>query len=171
MISVTQALRASGAIPEGPWYSEIARDRGTAVHMACRYLAEGDLDWASLEPAIVPRVRRFARWMSEAAPRWLAWEEEVCHAELGYIGHLDARCTLNGAEWVIDLKPTPERWHALQLWGYREALGRTVKMANLYYATPGEAARFIERKDRTARRVWRAALYMAKWRTNGTDHD
>ena len=159
MLSVTQILRLAGMMPEGPWYTEEARDRGKATHWACRYAAEDDLDTTDLDPVVLERVQNFQRWRAEMRPEILAWEEEV-HGD-GYVGHVDLRVRLNGDEGIIDIKPAPADWHPLQLMFYAAAYDRPMLRWNLYLGGPNY--KLVQRKDRDIR-IARAALVVAQWR-------
>lgn len=71
--SVTQILHAQGAIKTG-YYTEEGRNRGTYVHAACQFLAEGDLDWSSVLPAYLGYVRSFEQF-------WTAWNRKPLMVE------------------------------------------------------------------------------------------
>jgi hypothetical protein len=54
-IGVTKILKLAGLIDDR-WYTEYGRWRGSAVHKACHYFDEGDIDRRTLDPAIKPFV-------------------------------------------------------------------------------------------------------------------
>ena len=47
--SVTQILKDAGLI-DTTWYTDEARERGRAVHLATQFLDEDDLDWDTVLP-------------------------------------------------------------------------------------------------------------------------
>src|SRR3954452_7906298 len=53
LISVTQAIQAAGLI-RSEWYTEAARQRGRAVHLAIHFDAQRDLDESSVSPLVRP---------------------------------------------------------------------------------------------------------------------
>jgi hypothetical protein len=100
---ITQTLRLTGFVDES-WFTEESRDRGTATHRACWYLAEGELDWATVDPAILPRVEAFARFLEEHKPKLLAAERPLYSAVYRFAGTFDfvfEAPTLGG---IIDLE-------------------------------------------------------------------
>lgn len=63
--SVTQILKSAGVIDDS-FYNEEGRVRGTAVHLATQYLDEGDLEWESLDPEIIPYVKAYQKFKEES---------------------------------------------------------------------------------------------------------
>ena len=107
--SVTQILDAAGF---GEWKRAIdpdvlerARQRGTAVHAACEYINEGDLDWDSLDPEIRPYVEAYAEWKEQTAFRIDFVEPRMIHRKLGFAGTADIIGTINGSIAIPDLSP------------------------------------------------------------------
>ena len=44
---------------------ENAGDFGTAVHMGAKLIMTGGLDWEALDPALVPPLRQFEKWLDD----------------------------------------------------------------------------------------------------------
>lgn len=168
---VTEILRGAGLV-DSSWFTDEARDRGTAVHQACQYLAERALDWDSLHGSIRGRVSSFNAFLSEMRPEILATEERVESLSHGYRGTPDLRLRLDGREGVADLKPPTEApWHAIQLAAYAGAYDRPMKRWNIYLADTGRY-RIVERKSREDWKVFLAALTIHNWRgRNGQPDD
>lgn len=70
--SVTQVLADAGLI-DTTWYREGGAQRGKAVHLACQYLDEGDLDEATVDPAIIGYLEAYKRFKKECSikPEWI----------------------------------------------------------------------------------------------------
>jgi len=148
---VTNVLRTAGLI-DTTWYTEEARERGTAVHAATAYLDEGKLDETALDPRIVPYLDAYRAWKRGMAPRILAIEIEVVGR--GYVGHPDRVAEIDGSIWIVDLKSSAseEDWHGVQLAAYAHAYKYHCnepglpRRANLYLLESGRY-RFRERTD------------------------
>lgn len=107
---VTTILREVGLAPDfsaiPPAVLEKARQRGTAVHAACQYHDEGDLDEASLDPQVAGYVTGYRRFLADSGCNVISIEEPVIHYELGYRGTLDRVAWMTGERAVIDIKAT-----------------------------------------------------------------
>jgi hypothetical protein len=125
MISVTTVLQKVGLVDvSGPWFTDEARDRGSALHLATHYHDEGYLDESTL---IDERVRaRFAvykQFHAEVNCEVLYSELEVKDHDLGLIGHIDKVVRIAGRAYVLDIKPPGSHaWHPLQLAAYAKLL-------------------------------------------------
>jgi hypothetical protein len=127
--SVTQVLKDAGLI-DTHWYTEEARLRGKAVHAACQFLDEDDLDWETVLPAYQGYVQGWAKFKRDSGfqigrdgeGRPLV-EYRLYHPVFGYCGTLDRQGAIGSAEYLVDLKTgTPEEWHGYQLAGYSQCL-------------------------------------------------
>lgn len=130
--SVTERLAGLGLI-DTEWYTEAAKIRGKAVHLAMQYLQQGGLDWSSIKATeaalgipVEPYVRAGERFLRESG--WRAVQVEVAgyHPlyEYGF-------CTDNvgfwpdGQEGIVDWKTGASAdWWQLQLGAYDEAAPR-----------------------------------------------
>jgi PD-(D/E)XK nuclease superfamily len=65
IVSVTQALTEAGLI-DLTYYREWHSDRGRAVHAACHYDDEGDLDQDSVAPELRGYLRAYRRFKEES---------------------------------------------------------------------------------------------------------
>ena len=169
LLRVTGILKAAG-LCDMQWASEDAMDRGTAVHLACQYLDEGGLDFATLDPALMPAVEQYVEFLDHVAPEILAIEEEVRNATLRYAGRLDRRVSINGREGILDIKGIYRAdWQAIQLAGYAGCFARPMARWTLHLPSDGTTYRLIEHKDRDDWRVFQAALTVAGWRARHGD--
>jgi hypothetical protein len=163
---VTQILKRAGLVDDA-WFTEEARDRGSAVHIAAHYLDQGDLDWQSVHPSVLPRLRQYQRFLDEMRPEILAVEESVVNEALQYQGRLDRRYRIAGQEWLVDFKgPGQAPWQRIQTAFYAGTFPRPMRRAALHLSD--ERYQFIEHKDRKDWETAKAALLLAAWKeTNG----
>lgn len=127
--SVTQIIGDAGLVWEAR--DQMALDRGTAVHRATRYLDEGILDWATVDPRIAPYVQAWRRFLDETGFCTTAIEEPVYSERWDYAGQPDRVGILwradntepSSATAVVDLKTgTVQPFTALQLAAYGNAI-------------------------------------------------
>lgn len=115
--SITQTLKATGWINE-EYYDEQGRQRGIAVHAACQYLIEGDLDWLSLASEHVGYVNGFQRFLNETGFKALVVEEKLYSEVYWFAGRPDLFGGLGAERAVIDIKTGGTGlWTALQTAG------------------------------------------------------
>ena len=103
--SVTQIL-APLANFEGIPADVLERKRrlGQAVHLACQFDDEGDLDEASITDDVRGYLEAYRRFRRETGARVVANERRVYHATLGYAGTLDRVLEIRARHWLTDLK-------------------------------------------------------------------
>lgn len=63
--SITQILTAEGFI-DTAFYDEWSRDKGSMVHLACRYDLAGELDEDTLDDEIRPYLSAFRKFMADS---------------------------------------------------------------------------------------------------------
>ena len=102
---VSEVLTGLGIV-NPTWFSEFARERGSAVHSALEYLLTGKLLWDRLDPRIVKYVEAAVRFLDDAkADREGAWvERPVYHQVLRYAGTPDLVTTVFGDPCIADWK-------------------------------------------------------------------
>lgn len=102
---------------------------GRAVHMACELHDAGDLDEASVAPAVLPYLTGYRKFRRDKCTHVIA-AEQIVYSSLGYCGKFDLLCEFDGNVegkpdlHLIDLK-TPlviSPAVGLQLAGYAAAL-------------------------------------------------
>jgi len=159
---VTDILRRAGLV-NADWYTEEARERGSAVHIAAHFLDQHDLDWASVDPSVVPRLRQYQKFLDEVKPEILAIEEEVTNEALQYQGRLDRRYRIDSQEWIVDFKgPGQAPWQAIQTALYAGTFPRPMRRAALHLSD--ERYQFVEHKDRKDWETAKAAISIASWK-------
>lgn len=106
--SVTQILRAVGLALDydrvPAHILEHAQQRGTALHRAIQYHAEGRLELASLHPEIQPGFQAYLRFVEHTGHVPIASEVELIHPAWQFIGHPDRIGWLGPERVVIDFK-------------------------------------------------------------------
>lgn len=101
--SVTEILVGAGLV-DTQWFTEAGKWRGSAVHAACWYEDENDLDEAGLDSRLVGYVSAYRRFKAETGFVVEVNEEKVHHELLGYAGRYDKRGAFNKGAALIDLK-------------------------------------------------------------------
>lgn len=170
--SVTQAMELAGLDD----YARVPRRNlehaaavGTAVHKACEFLDEEDLDLESLDPTVVGYVLGYQKFKQECGFTPLIVERRGVSISatnnLAYGFCLDRIGMLNGVEVLIDIKTALKKsanW-GVQTAAYAEAVNfdgarRAVHVTKKgeYHVIPYEAAEDFE--------TWNAALQIAHWR-------
>jgi hypothetical protein len=160
--SVTQILTAAGLIDDA-WYTIEARERGHAVHVACHYLDEGDLDptWLETSP-FAGYVRSYQRFLADIGFVCSSIEERLFHSALGYCGTCDRTGYFGarpaaGPNVLLDLKTGgADPWHRVQLAAYAACQpepGR-FRRFNVYLRRDGSRAKLVERTP---------GMYLADW--------
>jgi hypothetical protein len=105
--SVTQVIHASGLIDFGQIPAAVlehARERGRRVHQAIHYYNEGDLDPASLDDEVRPRLQAWQAFLAQRNFQILAAEKRVYSRRHRYAGTLDVIGTLDGKFTLVDFK-------------------------------------------------------------------
>lgn len=170
--SVTQVLTLSGIddVSHVPIYHlERAAAIGTAVHEACQFLDEDDLDLDSVHPLVVGYVLAYQRFKQESGFQPTAIEQrgiaESCGLKFGYC--IDRRGQLDGQEVLLDLKTASKKqasW-AIQTAGYAEAIDSTGPRIAVHLAKDG-GYKLVRHEDMEDFDVWRGALQVAHWKLN-----
>ncbi len=119
--SVTTIIKAAGCIDEGH-FSEEARQRGTAVHLATRYHDEGTLNELTVDKKVFPYLFAYREFRKDTGFMPLEIERVVYSQSYGYAGTIDRIGVLNDKPVLIDLKTGPySSWHDMQVTAYRMA--------------------------------------------------
>lgn len=101
--SITKVLKLTGFI-DSTWFTDEARERGKKTHKACWYLAEGDLDWRSVDLACMARVDAFDRFLREYQPTLLAVERPLHSAVYNFAGTPDFLFNIAGRPALVEVK-------------------------------------------------------------------
>ena len=160
---VTDILARAGLI-DTAWFTDEARDKGSALHLATQFLDEGDLDWQTVDPAVLPRLRQYQRFKDEVKPEIVEIEKSVINDALRYCGRYDRRVRIGGREGILDLKgPTQAPWHRLQTMLYSATFQRPMARWALYLSD--ERYKLIEFTGRDDWEACKAILTLTAWRT------
>lgn len=175
LIGVSEAIQAAGLKDFSrvePAVLERARQRGTAVHAACHYLDDGDLNWATVSPEIEPYVRAWARFKADTGliineiehPRY------YYHMTFGFAGTPDRIVTLGGNNGTLDIKTyKPDDVAGIQLSAYSflafgpQCASDTAKRWGLELKEDGKYG-LREYTDRGDEAVFMACLTIAKFK-------
>jgi hypothetical protein len=86
--SVTQTLKSVGITEDYSSIDPYYRDRGTAVHTGCTLLAQGFLDWETVEDDCLPFIKTFKRIMDDLKLEYVS-AEELCYDPKYYCQNCD----------------------------------------------------------------------------------
>lgn len=116
--SVTQVIKATGLIDD-TYFTEDARDRGKAVHLACEYHDKDVLDESSVHEDIRPYLEAYKAFLSESRYKPVVIEASgVCQVYY-FGGTVDRIGILNDCIALIDIKSGAiQSWAALQTAAY-----------------------------------------------------
>jgi len=116
---VTEILVGAGLINTA-FMTEAGRERGRAVHLACQYLDENDLDSASIDPAIAGYVEAYRGFRREQVQAQDAmWIECPQQDSRGLYRGTPDRILVARPRAIWDLKSGAyEAWHPIQLAAY-----------------------------------------------------
>lgn len=100
-----------------PWYSEWHAGKGKAVHLAIHYLVTGQLNWDSVDPQIINRVKAFQKFHNETRFSIVESELKMYSERLQFAGTLDL--IFSGQGLILgDIKSHIEPILELQLGAY-----------------------------------------------------
>lgn len=143
---VTDILKEAGLI-DTTWFTDHAREKGTAVHLACQYDDEGTLDEASLDSEVRPYLESYRLYKQQAHTKGFGWNEQpLIHRINLYRGTPD-RVVFGSYPEVWDLKSgTPLPWHPIQLAAYANLTVNpySCRRFGLYLQSDGTMARAKE---------------------------
>ena len=119
--SVTQILKAAGLIDDR-WFSEEARDRGSAVHTLCeRYAHSIRFDNTGRPLASLEYVNAFERFVEDFGVCDIDTETMI-EGEIDghrYAGKYDLMAEIQSKRVLIDIKTGAKaKWHPVQLAAY-----------------------------------------------------
>ena len=144
--SVTQVINA--VIP-GWQANQYYLDRGSALHLACRYHDEGRLDENSVDPAIAGRLEAWKKFRAEFKSDVLHCELSLAHPVYSFAGTLDRVFDSDqDGITIVDLKSSISPQVRLQLAAYCALFYESVN------ALPKKAAAVELREDGTYRALW-----------------
>jgi hypothetical protein len=164
--SVTQVIADMGLYGNAAdYFTEWSRERGSFVHRIIQWHLSGELDEATIDPALRPyfaawrRFEREAGYVSDACEKVMASDFYKFAGTVDHIGHL------NGYYCIIDVKTgalTPAT--AIQMGGY-EVLMKSpgIRRFGLRLMDTGKYS-LKEYKDRQDSKIFLAALSVYYWK-------
>lgn len=167
--SVTQSLTLAGLddvsrIPRH--HLKRAADIGTAVHEACHFLDEDDLDLDSLDPAIVGYVLGYQRFKQQRGFSPVVIEQRgVVSTGLPYGFCLDRIGILDDREVLLDIKTASRKqnWWGIQVAGYASAVEFKGERLAVHVTKEGDY-KLIPHENAADFDAWEAALQIAHWK-------
>jgi hypothetical protein len=119
--SVTGILKAAGII-DATFFTEEGRERGSAVHLACEYFDQGDLDEDSLDEQIAGYVDAYKTFKS--ASGWeFDWIEFPVMDKTGMYAGTPDRALVSRPRKLVDIKTgAHQKWHGPQTAAYVNCL-------------------------------------------------
>lgn len=171
MIRVTELLAEAGLI-DRTWFSEEGATRGTYVHQACHYYDMGWLDEEVLDPALVPYLQGWVKFLNDTGVNIIRSEDRIDSERLGVTGQPDRI-----VEWpkvgfaIIDIKSgSLQPFTAIQLAAYKLLANEAYQPANykrFAVNLPGDGTYKVkEYKDRADEGIFLAALAIHNWKLN-----
>jgi hypothetical protein len=164
--SVTQILKSAGVI-NGFFYSEEARERGSAVHELCeRYTSGGRLDDKGRRLETLAYINAFAAWVRENGVYAVSTETTIDRKIDGfrYCGRYDLLAEIGRERVLADIKSgAPAKWHITQMAAYALA-ANPAKTLLLYLKADGSyKERYIPGGEMLEGvRAFRRALWQAR---------
>lgn len=180
LASVTGILREVGLYDAHRFSKPQDRQRGEAVHLACRLIDAGTYDPASTHELIRPFAEQYQRFLDSTGFRALAWEVPMADVDLGVAGTWDTLGIGNVDElWLVDVKSgTVPNLVGVQLAGYEMLIRRGklicpdpdiqkviedsrnlhIRRKSLNLATNNGRERLRSHDERTWDQVWQAAV-------------
>lgn len=117
LYSITRVLREAGLVDESHFNDEV-RQRGTAVHAAIHYLNDGDLNWSTVDEAILPYVRGYEKFKQESGFVPVFNEQPFFSERYMIACHIDQAGALRGKDSIVEIKTgSMQPWTALQTAG------------------------------------------------------
>jgi hypothetical protein len=169
--SVTQVLALAGIddVSGIPLHNlERAAAVGTAVHQACEFLDQDELDIESVGPLIVGYVLAYQRFKEEHEFFPLTIEQRGI-AESGALAYgycLDRTGIIEGTPVLLDIKTASKRspaW-AIQTAAYADAINLNSARRLVIHANKSGAYDLIPYTDAKDFDVWYSALHAAHWK-------
>lgn len=166
--SVTQVLAEAGLV-DTQWFTEHARWRGSAVHLACWYHDQDDLDESTVPDELRGYLEAYKLFKREHDFQINSIEEPRCHQLFRYAGTVDRDGILDGKDSLVDLKtggPVPA--YAIQLAGYGGLTDSPYRYerVNLQLSQDGKYKlhRYPMASFADDFKIFMAALTVANWR-------
>jgi hypothetical protein len=102
---ITFVLKNTGFV-DNTWFKPEHSARGHAVHAACQFLIEGNLDWSTVHPEILTRVKGFEKFLHDFNPGLISAETPMYSAMWKFGGTPDLVLEIPNrrSQWIVDIK-------------------------------------------------------------------
>lgn len=87
-----------------PEVLKAAGEFGTAVHLVCELFDKNDLEYSSLDTALLPYLTAWKRFLSETSASVLEIERRYHHKAMGFAGTIDRLLEIDGKKVLVDIK-------------------------------------------------------------------
>jgi hypothetical protein len=170
--SITWILKKRGFINDA-FFDEASRVRGTAVHKACHFLVENDLNWETVHPGIISRVKQFKAFLEDISPFTIMHAEAPVYSKIyGFAGTPDYVFETRGEIWIPDVKSGKSGFSAKLQTAAQEILVRewvpiTARVKRFALELPETGKyKLIPHEDRGDRDMFLNALAMTQRQIN-----
>jgi len=158
---VTEILQSAGLVNFGMVNANIlerASDFGIEGHRVCELDDYHKLDITTVDPAILPYLVSWQKWLVDYAFEITAIEPEVKNDKYRFQGHPDRVGLWQGRRTVVDIKFTTaiSKVTAIQLAGYDLLLGGGYR--RLVVQLLADGYKVVEYKDKSDKSVFLACL-------------
>lgn len=164
---IHEVLEFSGIVDQGVNYQALAR--GKAVHAACHYLDENDLDWKSLSDELIPYVLAYEKFLKDMKPVWRYVEKRLVNTDLAYACTIDREGLLGKTPSVVEIKTGSYRgWYDLQTSAQDMALPRLTRQRERYVLLLRKDATYDLKpcRDQQDYAIWQALIATFWYRKN-----
>jgi len=166
--SVTTILAAEGLAGDVSHFTDEHRTMGTMRHLVTELHDQGDLDEDSLDPALVPALDAWRRFVADTGfePHYI---EEKVYSDLGYAGRIDRVGTIGRDLTIIDVKgasDVPSYGPQVHLYAHawRERTGEQPTKLLCVHLQKDGTYRVKTHNDRTALSVGLSAVTLHAWK-------
>jgi hypothetical protein len=180
--SVTQVLSSVGIVDYSrvpPHVLAEAAERGTAIHRACRFLDENDLDESVLCPWIIPYLEAWKKFKLLHNPGFVLIERPLtaCINGMAFAGTPDRVGTMGDIPYIIEIKTgdeSMERAWKVQTAAYamlapkRRTNPFQYRGASIQLFGDGTYRKSGDYADPKDAQIFLAALAIHVWKTNNS---
>jgi len=146
-----------------------AAEFGSHVHQACHLLNLGNLDTATLDPALAPYVAGWSQFLADTGAVVILSEYRVASAQYGYAGTFDVLVHWGKSERLCDIKSgsvvprTVGPQTAAYVQAYKEMTGRGIRDRYCIHL-PGEGRYQVHRlNDPSDWQIFQSARNLYYW--------
>ena len=164
--SVTQVLLSEGFV-DTQWFTDYGRERGSLAHLCIHYEDTGELDEATVDPALAPYLAAYRRFKRESGFVVSSSEVPLANPVYRFAGTPDKFGTFRDAECaLLDVKTgAMPPWAAIQTAAYELLKGSPYKRFGLQLKADG-SYKLHPFKDRQDKQIFLSTLAVYQWKNN-----